>query len=197
MISLNSLNNSKPTTKTVRILIVLWTALVVTGVGIVETYANTAGKGASAPKTAPHEAMPTLLVFIHPQCPCSRSTLAELARLQSDCGSKLKTTVEVFAPTSMGEGWAKGDLYRQAKDIPGVLVKLDSDGKLAKQYGVFTSGQALLYSKDGRLVFSGGLTESRGHEGPNTGTDVIRGFVNHGRVLVSSSPVFGCALGAN
>ena len=76
-------------------------------------------------------------------------------------------------------------------------LTFDDICRKAKSFGAFTSGQALLYSKDGHLLFTGGITESRGHEGSNEGADAIETFVNHGRLPTSETPVFGCALGVN
>ena len=38
-----------------------------------------------------------------------------------------------------------------------------------QRFGAETSGQTLLYDRDGRLLFSGGTTGSRGHDGDNAG----------------------------
>jgi len=182
----------------VPIYIALWAVAVAAGFILLERYANAAGRGAHAPSrlnTSLSEA--SLKVFIHPECPCSRASLAELARLQSSWGEKLDTVVEVFAPDSMPKSWSQGDLYHQAINIPHVKVELDRNGNMARNFHVFTSGQVLLYSKDGCLVFSGGLTASRGHEGENAGTDAINSYLKTGRVPVSTTPVFGCAIGAN
>ena len=40
-------------------------------------------------------------------------------------------------------------------------VVIDDEGRLAKEYGVRTSGHALIYGPGGRLLFSGGLSPSR------------------------------------
>jgi len=192
------LTNKKINHKATRVLIAVWASLVLTGFAILESYANGPGVPAKPPAQAnsPRDRN-RLIVFIHPQCPCSRATLSELAQLQSDCGSELNARVEIFAPASMPTEWTKGDLYRQAKSIPGVDVHLDAEGKTAKAYRVSTSGQALLYSPEGQLVFSGGLTESRGHEGRNGSTDAIEAYVRTGHIPISHGPVFGCALGVS
>lgn len=177
-------------------LLVAWGGLVVSGFAFLEKYQNTPGASARPPiQTRQIGPKPHLWVFLHPQCGCSHATVAELARLAFDSSSKLDIDVEVFQPHSQSLRWAEDGLFKEAKAIPGVSVHLDPDGKAARSFGVFTSGQALLYSGDGKLEFSGGLTASRGHEGDNAGIDAVNEFVATGKSSVHSTPVFGCALG--
>ena len=49
----------------------------------------------------------------------------------------------------------------------------DVEGVEARRFGAQTSGTTSLYSPDGRLLFSGGITSSRGHEGDNAGEDAL------------------------
>jgi hypothetical protein len=180
------------------LLLLGWGGCVVGGFGFAAVYQNRPGEPAKPPSTlrqAPEK--PELLVFIHPQCPCSRATLSELERLTAQTGSRLDTQVYVFAPKTQSRDWAMGDLYQRARDIPGVQVSLDPDGSSARSYGARTSGQVLLYSPEGRLVFSGGITASRGHEGDNDGKDAILAYAKDGHSTIRSTPVFGCALGTH
>ncbi|HKX46007.1 MAG TPA: hypothetical protein VJP77_04845, partial [Planctomycetota bacterium] len=50
------------------------------------------------------------------------------------------------------------------------------------------------YEPAGALVFSGGLTSARAHEGDNRGRDAVRHFVLQGAVVERGTPVYGCAL---
>ena len=74
-----------------------------------------------------------------------------------------------------------------------VLVDRDADGVEAARFGAKTSGQALLYAADGRLLFHGGLTPSRGHEGDNEGLRRVTAILD-GKAARDESPVFGCSL---
>ena len=57
-----------------------------------------------------------------------------------------------------------------------------------------TSGSCFLYDAHGKLLFSGGITSARGHEGDNAGRDAIVKLV-HGRPAPQQqTDVFGCAL---
>ena len=68
---------------------VLWATAVGFGLGKVWNYENGPGRGASAPATWPDDTItprprhrPTLVLLVHPQCSCSRATIAELAFVQ-------------------------------------------------------------------------------------------------------------------
>ena len=58
-----------------------------------------------------------------------------------------------------------------------------------------TSGQTLLFDRDGDLIFSGGITGGRGHSGDNAGRDAIVSLVESGESTLDETPVFGCSLG--
>jgi hypothetical protein len=165
----------------------------------------TAGTPAKAQAMWPAEAqlarraaLPALVLLVHPHCPCSRATIGELARLTADGHGKLTATVVMLRPADSAEGWEQTDLWRSAAAIPGVTVVPDVEGRESKRFGAATSGQTLLYAADGRLLFNGGITESRGHSGDNAGRSAILALVldpksaPSGRVL--STPVYGCPL---
>src|SRR5712691_5642885 len=57
-----------------------------------------------------------------------------------------------------------------------------------------TSGQTVLYDSQGRLLFSGGITGSRGHSGDNAGRSSIVSLVNAGVADQKETIVFGCPL---
>ena len=133
-----------------------------------------------------------LVVFIHPQCPCSVATLNELARIQSACGVRLKIQVVFYCPSD--KHWEDTSKVRQALTIPNVHIANDIDGKLAKRFGALTSGHSFLYSTDGRRVFSGGITPARGHEGENLGRNSIVNYVLEGKTTCDKTNVFGCPI---
>ncbi|HEY1923462.1 MAG TPA: hypothetical protein VGG44_11985 [Tepidisphaeraceae bacterium] len=140
----------------------------------------------------------TLVVFMHPQCPCSKASVADLARLMTRCQGRLIAQVLFIRPSGFGPGWEQTDLWRDAAAIPGTFVSCDVDGVEARRFGAMTSGQTALYDSAGRLLFQGGITESRGHEGDNAGCDAIADLVLHEDKTVGISRgetgVFGCSL---
>jgi hypothetical protein len=179
----------------------LWLVLVVTGFGVLTKYASTAGDAGRAAETWPAESRfdrdrerPTLVLFLHPQCPCSRATIEELDRLLAESQGRLGVRVVFVRPSGMPAGWEHTDLWRRAAAIPGVSVAADVGGVEARQFGARTSGQALLYEPDGRLLFRGGLTAARGHAGDSPGGDALRAILAGNASAIEDIPVFGCPL---
>jgi hypothetical protein len=146
---------------------------------------------------------PELLVFAHPFCSCTAATLAELAHLsvQRKPGADSPAiTILFFRPRN--SGWAPNGLWNQARSLADAHAVWDDDGHEAQRFGARTSGHALLYSSSGDLLFSGGVTGSRGHQGDNYGLDRLVAALDSGRLAHTSSaslsgPVFGCALGGS
>ncbi len=136
----------------------------------------------------------TLVMIAHPRCPCTRATLGELARLMAKAQGRLKTYVLFIRPEGSPVDWEKTDLWAEASAIPGVTVLVDDQGAEAERFQAATSGQNLLYSPEGKLLFSGGITFSRGHEGDNAGSGTILSILNGNEAPQSETPVFGCPL---
>ena len=89
-------------------------------------------------------------------------------------------------------------LWTTAREIPGVHVFEDRGAKVAQSFGAFTSGQTLLYNRDGHLLFKGGITAFRGHSGDNAGRIAILALLQHETPRTSIvpvvTPVLGCSL---
>src|SRR5882724_6964427 len=160
-----------------------WAITVAAGAAKLWHYGSASGAPAHAPISWPKETLlpkgplPTLILALHPQCPCSRATVGELARLMAGCQGKLNARVIMLCPAGKPAGWEGTGLWSDSAAIPGVVVTVDPDGQDARRFGAATSGQALLYSADGRLLFAGGITESRGHAGDNAGRSAIAALV--------------------
>lgn len=97
-------------------------------------------------------------------------------------------------PADFGDKWEKSDLWASATDIPGVSLTTDNQGVEARRFGSGTSGQVALYSAAGQLLFSGGITGSRGHFGDNDGRTAILALLATGKTAITETPVFGCEL---
>lgn len=137
---------------------------------------------------------PTLLMIAHPRCPCSRASIAELARVMASVAGKANAYVLFVKPAGAAPDWDDTDLRRSAASIPGVTVFTDENGAEAARFGAETSGHTLVFAADGALVFSGGITGSRGHLGDNAGESAVLAALNGEVVPFSRTPVFGCAL---
>jgi hypothetical protein len=136
----------------------------------------------------------TLIMFAHPQCPCSRASIEELNRLLARSHGNVAAQVWFFKPAGFPADWTRSDLWRSAAAIPGVTVHDDPDGAQARLFGAETSGYVLLYDPRGQLRFKGGITGSRGHAGDNDGEDAIVSLLAGQQVNLKQTPVYGCSL---
>lgn len=182
----------------------LWLVLLVAGVTAVMRYENKEGVAAVPPgdwpvasriQRSPDRA--TLILFVHPHCPCSRATVNELARLMAETDGRLMAHVIFIKPDGVGPDWVKTDTLNRATEIPGVTVTRDDQGLETQLFGAQTSGQSMLYDKDGKLLFKGGITIGRGQEGDSAGAAAIAALLNEEPAPLTETNVFGCPLFAH
>jgi hypothetical protein len=181
---------------------VLWLLAVGVGFALFLNYQTTSGEiGATAghwparTQMKPDSTRDTLVMFVHPQCPCTRASMEELNRLLAQSHGQVAVHMFFFKPETFSNDWMQTDLWRSAKAIPGVTVHEDTDGKQAQLFGAETSGCVLLYDTHGQLLFHGGITGSRGHAGDNEGEDAIVSLLAGKTVSLKQTPVYGCSLG--
>lgn len=135
----------------------------------------------------------TLVMFVHPQCPCSQASISELAILTTHC-QILKTYVIFLRPEGFDANWEKTPLWNRAAAIAGVTPLADLGGQESAKFNATISGETALYDQSGKLLFEGGITGSRGHEGDNLGLSTIEAIIDGKRVREAKTAVFGCAL---
>lgn len=181
--------------------ILLWFIVVAVGLTFLWSYESTPGVAAAPPnrwpgvsRIKPTPGRATLVMLTHPQCPCTRASIEELDKIMAHCQGRLDAYVVLTRPVGVSDAWVETDLWRRALKIPGVTLVIDQDGIEAQRFRAATSGQVLLYGTDGRLLFSGGITSSRGHVGDNTGESAIESLINTGSANDDHSLVFGCPL---
>lgn len=182
-------------------LCLLWLGLVGLGFGAVLKYENTPGEAGQAPGNWPVASrlkldaqLPTLIIFAHPRCPCTRATIEELNRLLVQTHDKVSTQVWFFQPEGLAEDWSRSDLWHNAAAIPGLQVRADIGGQAARQFGAETSGLVLLYNPEGQLLFRGGITGGRGHAGNNAGESTVVALLQGKSAQLQQTPVYGCSL---
>ena len=178
-----------------------WVIAVAFGLRVLLNYDSTPGRvGAVSQSWQSASAIqrtndrPTLVMFAHPHCPCTRASVGELAEIMAHVQGRVSANVLFVRPKGAADDWDETDLRRSAAAIPGVRVSTDVDGLEARRFGAETSGHTLLFDRDGHLVFSGGITQSRGHAGGNAGESAIVSLVNNHRPARSKTFVFGCSL---
>lgn len=140
----------------------------------------------------------TLLLFVHPKCPCTQATLTELDRLLvslKDSSVGLPQLVVVATvPPSADDSWRETATLQRAKLLPNAQLFVDRDGREAARFGATTSGFVMLFDPSGARQFAGGVTASRGHEGPNVGCDRLTAILRGEATKLSETPAFGCRL---
>jgi hypothetical protein len=179
----------------------IWLLAAGTGFAWILKYQSAGGNAGTAPEHWPATAQitfdtkrDTLVMFAHPQCPCTRASMEELNRLLARHRGQVTTHVMFIQPAGFTPSQMQSGLWRSAEAIPDVAVHTDTNGVQAKLFGAETSGYVLLYDAQGRLLFRGGITGGRGHEGDNAGEDdigtLLAGEAAHDR----QTPVYGCSL---
>lgn len=145
----------------------------------------------------PPAARPQLVVFVHPFCSCTVASINELARLLArQTPEHPAPAIEFFFYRPRKSEWGANTLWEKTEQLPGAHARWDDDGSEARRFGARTSGYALLYSPRGELLFQGGLTGARGHEGDNYGIERLAASLGSGQPASKPTPVFGCALGS-
>jgi len=173
----------------VRVVTILWCLSVSTGFIWLGGHAARPGlSGAPTPQWPTSSRLrlatdrPTLLMFLDPLCPCSRASLSELELSLARCRSPIAAYVVL------------GRRGRSAVAISGVNVLNDDRAEEQRRFGVATSGHMLVFDPSGRVVFSGGITTARGHEGESIGGEAVVELARGSTPSATSAPVFGCPL---
>jgi hypothetical protein len=187
---------------------ILWICLVTTWVGCVGIgfaalikYSSTPGPQAKLPSQwpalfpfRPQKQGITLVLSLHPQCPCSRATVGELERLMTMQASGVRAFLLMVKPVDAPDNWEITDLWNQTRHIPGVVVMLDRNGAYSNLFGAKTSGHVYAFDSTGRALFSGGITRARGHMGDSAGGDAVTDLLCGRTNSRTTAPVFGCPL---
>lgn len=180
---------------------VAWLVAVAFGLRVLLNYEATPGHIGTVPQTWRTDARmeratdePTLVMFAHPRCPCTRASISELAQIMAQIQGRVRAYVLFVEPKTVGAAWDDTSLRRSAAAIPGVTVASDVGGSEARRFGAETSGHTLLFDRNGRLLFNGGITQSRGHAGDNVGESAVVSLVSNHGAERTQTLVFGCAL---
>jgi hypothetical protein len=179
----------------------VWLIAAAAGLAVLWQYDNAPGENAMAPRVWPEgtalvraTGTPTLILLAHPQCSCTRASLAELAEALARATVRPRTYVLFLKPDGVSDEWTVTDLWRTASALPDVTVIRDDAGTEARRFGVETSGQTLLYDGAGTLLFAGGITGARAHQGDNDGRRSIVALLNRSTPARTETNVFGCSL---
>lgn len=187
----------------------VWISLAFAGVLSLWTYKYSPGRPSVAVDDWPTDSRiartrdrPILLVFVHPQCPCNSASYFELEKILGSEERSLDCVIVVYRPRDEeATSWIGEDSHRAARATGGRLV-VDDDGRESRLFDATTSGHVMLFSRRGRMLFSGGITPSRGNSGDNLGArllaeEIDREALGDERPIDETpriAPVFGCGL---
>jgi hypothetical protein len=177
-------------------LIVGWAGLLAAGFGILMRY-----ESAAAPAGSTGEINATfngrkglsIVVGLHPHCPCSKATVAELNKILGRAPNRAEFVVYAFKPKDEPDNWIESSTIETLKKLGG-RIEVDEDGAKARELGLKTSGQVQLFSASGELLYNGGITAGRGHQGDNAGAKTMVDLLQKGGSDRKSAPVFGCPI---
>ena len=179
----------------------LWLVLILSGAHALLRYESTPGAPGTPPSLWPsHTGIVrppdkfTLVMLSHPDCPCTRASLAELERVVARTQGQLVGFIVFSKPESSRAEIESSDLWHAASRIPGITPVDDQRGTASQSFHGYVSGQTMLYDPAGRLIFSGGITSGRGHQGDNAGAEAVIRRVNGDGQAPKATAVFGCAL---
>ena len=139
----------------------VWLSAAAAGAWILASYGNAPGAIGQTPRRWPADSQivpppgrPILVMFAHPQCPCTRASITELNRLLTGCQSEMAVHVLFIRPSGLSRDWTHSALWRSAAVIPGVTVSADFNGAEARRFGAESSGYIVFYDQHGELLFN-------------------------------------------
>jgi hypothetical protein len=132
-------------------------------------------------------------MLVHPRCPCSSASLAELDALMVRARG-VTAYVLIVMPSGAAPDFETTGARRTAGRVPGVVVRSDVGGVEARRFGAETSGDIRAYDAGGHLIYSGGVTGSRAHEGDNVYRRLLAARLEEASSGPAVGKVFGCAL---
>ena len=177
-----------------------WLIAIAAGTAWSVAYSQAPGAAGTAPSTWPGGdavgrtgGKPTLVLALHPACPCSQATLEQIDRLTTSHPGAFDVVVLFAGYDGLPRGAdVLGPVLAQHRNIRRVD---DRDAAIARRFGALTSGHAVLYDEAGRLRFSGGLTRARGEAGDSVPLAYLRAWAQGTRPAGAATfSVFGCAL---
>lgn len=186
-----------------------WLGLVLCGLAALAGYAAIPGEVGQPPQEWPAEDIPpeitlatdahTIVVAVHPRCPCTRATISELDRSLTNASGVPAIYALIFEPAPgelehTDEAFARTRIAKRMGQLPNARLIPDPGSAIAQRFGALTSGHTLVYDSSGSLVFSGGMTPTRAHEGPNTGSSSLVRLLSGESAVAETAPVYGCPL---
>ena len=126
----------------------------------------------------------SVVMFAHPDCPCTTASLTELREALRDVRETRAIVVMAYD---------SDELRARIARLPGVRVHVDN-GHEAALFGATTSGFTVAYDARGTLLYAGGITGSRGHAGANVGRRSLHAALVGAAPTHARHDTYGCSL---
>jgi len=136
----------------------------------------------------------SLVMAVHPQCPCTQSSVSELERLLARADQTPHCQFLIFVPREADPRWMQSPLVNRLNRIRGASIEADVMGKRAEALGMHTSGSVILADPNGIIRFSGGITAARNHEGDSAGKKAALMLLSGKQPPIDRAHVYGCRL---
>ena len=85
--------------------------------------------------------------------------------------------------------------WQEVERIPQALATVDIEKNEIRAFRSTTSGEVFIYDDGGRLLFHGGITSARAHEGENVGSLAALQWLQNKKSRINHTPTYGCPLG--
>lgn len=177
---------------------VLWLSGIAYGAMWWMTYDHTPGKTAETAPIWPaashlrrEPGRGTLVIFVHPHCPCTRPSLRLLTAVLAEVADR-PTIHLVFS--SLPDDSPESESRCLAASIPHAQVTIDGGATETAAFRAETSGYTLYYDAEGSLRFAGGLTPMRGGARTCEYDAALRRVLHGPRFPLVATPTFGCSL---
>ena len=138
---------------------------------------------------------PVVAIFYHPKCPCTRATVRCLQRFSTRFESAPTLIAYAYAPLQSNDDWIESETTANLRLLANTTIVMDREGQIAQRFGAHTSGHVMVFDAEHELLFSGGITPARGHEGEGKAGLSFLDCLNGKRIESSRWPVLGCSLG--
>lgn len=135
----------------------------------------------------------SLFIFYHPHCPCTMSTARMFSRIENSIATNPKVVAVAYCPKDESTTWIDSRITEVFRKLSATVIA-DRGAVVAQKFGVETSGHVLVYQASGRLVFDGGITPGRGHEGDCPASRNLIQKVSAHSGQLDQWPVYGCPI---
>jgi hypothetical protein len=176
-----------------RYVVVAWVVAVAGGFGVWGAAEAPPGR-AGPPAAGSPRAGPSVVVYVHPHCPCTRAALPAILDALAVAPPGTDCRVVFALPVGVPDGWERTRSWDLAAGRPGVAVEIDRGGTRAAADGAETSGHAVARDAAGRVAFRGGLSRPGTRPADGAGLRAVAAVLAGCAPDTSETPVFGCPL---